>query len=363
MWDRPRSKHLDLHPDLASSASHVDDAQKSLRALQESADAFPNPHLKSAVSGVSALWQTAKRVEQSKEEAQAWSERSLEVLETLAEAVGHDPFDIPPLMLRDIRRFEKLLLEIRTAVEPPMEQGWTSRLFRSNRHGNGFNDFDKRLSELQQKFEEARSQRSGFDTPFVSTGALRVPPDPYSHTLESKPFRRRFPFSGWKSRLDPVSSTCADVASTTLKVLEKPAGSVPILSGAVSGISALGDTAKRVRQSKQRAQALSQHSVTLAEVVDHDQSNMPPLMLERHFVNQLSEVRATMVPITKRGWISRLCRLNRNEDILDTSSQRLNEAQEHYMVGTVTQIRAEQKNTADSLNTLNHRLLLSIVLF
>jgi len=38
----------------------VDDAQESLRALQESADAFPNPHLKSAVSGVSALWQIAK---------------------------------------------------------------------------------------------------------------------------------------------------------------------------------------------------------------------------------------------------------------------------------------------------------------
>ena len=49
-----------FHPDLASSASHVDDAQESLRALQESADASPNPHLKSAVSGVSALWQIAK---------------------------------------------------------------------------------------------------------------------------------------------------------------------------------------------------------------------------------------------------------------------------------------------------------------
>ena len=70
-------------------------------------------------------------------------------------------------------------------------------------------------------------------------------PDPYAHTLESKSSRRRFLFSGWKSRLDPVSSTCADVASTTLKVLEKPGGSaVPILSGAVSGISALLDTAK-----------------------------------------------------------------------------------------------------------------------
>lgn len=51
-----------FHLDLASSASHVDDPQESLRALQESADASPNPHLKSAVSGVSALLQIAKVV-------------------------------------------------------------------------------------------------------------------------------------------------------------------------------------------------------------------------------------------------------------------------------------------------------------
>jgi hypothetical protein len=273
-----RSFRSKFHPDLASSASHDDAAQESLRALQESADASPNPHLKSAVSGVSVLWQIAKveywlstevyvlpkRVEQSTKEAQAWSERSLKVLETLAEAVGHNPFNIPPLILEGIRNFEeyvsetnvesvvgiyltlhyiRLLLEIRTAMEPPMEQDRTSRPSESNR---GFDDFDNRLSELQQKFEEACSQRSGFDTPFVSAGALRVPRDPYSHsTLESKPFRRRFLPPGLKSRLDPVSSTCADVASTTLKVLEKAAGSaVPILSGAVSGVSAVLDTAK-----------------------------------------------------------------------------------------------------------------------
>ncbi|KAN0103779.1 hypothetical protein V8E52_011636 [Russula decolorans] len=309
---------------------------ESLRALQKSADAFPNSHLKSAVRSISALLQTAK----SKEAAQAWLQRSLKVLETLAEAVGHDPFNIPPAMLGDIRSFEKVLLEIRAAMEPPMEQGRTSRLFRLNRHRNGFNGFDKRLSELQQKFEEACSQRSSLDTPFASESirALTVPPNPYSHTLESKPFRRRFPFSGWKSRLDPVSSTCADVASTTLKVMEKAAGSVPILSGAVSGISAPGDTAKRVNLSKERAQAF-----------------------------QLSEVRTAMVPITERSWISRLFRLNRNEDILDTFNHRLKEAQQRFMVGIVTQTRVEasqfQKHTADSLNTLNHRLLLSIVLF
>ena len=70
-------------------------------------------------------------------------------------------------MLHSIR----LLFEIRTAMEPPMEQGRITRLFRLNRCGNAFNDFDKRLSDLQQKFEEASSRRSGFDTPSVSAGA------------------------------------------------------------------------------------------------------------------------------------------------------------------------------------------------
>ncbi|KAI0282599.1 hypothetical protein BGY98DRAFT_954891 [Russula aff. rugulosa BPL654] len=326
-----------FHPDLASSTSNDDAQESSLRALQESADAFQNPYLTSA------------RVEQSKQEAQTRSQHSLKVLETLAEAVGHDPFNIPPLMLDDIRNFEKLLLEIRTAMERPMERGRTSRLFRLNRRGNGFNDFDERLSELQQNFEDACSQRSRFDTPFVSAGASRVPPDTYSHTLESNLFRCRFRFSGLKSRLDPVSSTCADVASTTLKVLEKPGSSVPILNGVVSGISALLDTAKRVKQSKDRAQALLQHSATLAEDVDHGQSNMPPLMLERvrSYEDELSEVRAAMVPITERGWISRLFRLNRNEDILDTFNRRLNEAQQRFMVYRVEV--TFQKHTADSL--------------
>jgi hypothetical protein len=50
-------------------------------------------------------------VEQSKKEARAWSERSLKVLETLAEAVGHDPFNLPPLILGDIRSFEEYVSE------------------------------------------------------------------------------------------------------------------------------------------------------------------------------------------------------------------------------------------------------------
>ena len=91
-----------------------------------------------------------------------------------------------------------------------------------------------------------------------------------------------------------------------------------------------------------------------------------------HFVSQLSEFRAAMVPITEQGWISRLFRLNRNEDILDTFDRRLTKAQQRFMVssilllvsamlmmigivkvGIVTQTRVEasqfQKDTADSL--------------
>ena len=170
-------------------------------------------------------------------------------------------------MLKDIRSFEKyvseilveyivgiclmlhstrLLLEIRTAMELPMEQGLAPRLFRLKHR---FNSFDKRLSNLQQKFEEACSQRSGSDTLSVSAGASRVPPEPYPHTLESKPFRRLFRSTGLKSRLGRMSSTCADVTSTAMKVLEKLGSSVPILNGVVGGVSAVLDTAKVERYS------------------------------------------------------------------------------------------------------------------
>jgi hypothetical protein len=56
-FDMPRHR---FHLDLAPSALHVDDAQESLRARQESADALQNPHLKSVVNGVSDLLQAAE---------------------------------------------------------------------------------------------------------------------------------------------------------------------------------------------------------------------------------------------------------------------------------------------------------------
>ncbi|KAI0282602.1 hypothetical protein BGY98DRAFT_931565 [Russula aff. rugulosa BPL654] len=326
-----------FHPDLASSALHVDDAQESLKALQESADALPDPHLKthvkSAVSHVSVLWETAKS-----KKKQAWSRRSLKVLETLAEAVGPDSFNISPLMLDDIRSFEILLLEIRTA----MERSWTLRLFRSNRREN---DFDKRLSKLQRNFEEACSQRSGFDTPVVSAG---VPLDSYSHTLESNPFRSRSRFSGLKSRLSLVSSTCVDVASTTLTVLEKLGSAVPIISGVVSGVSALLETSKRVNQLKEKAQASLQHLATLTEDANQDQSNMLELL---RYEDELSEAHAALVLIMGQGWISRLLRLNRNEDILDTFDRRLIEMDKRLTASNLAQIKTKLKHIADSLLT------------
>jgi hypothetical protein len=50
------------------------------------------------------------------------------------------------------------------------------------------------------------------------------------------------------------------------------------------------------------------------------------------FVSELSEAHAALVLIMGQDWISRLLRLNRNEDILDTFDRRLNEAQQRLMV-------------------------------
>ena len=50
-----------------------------------------------------------------------------------------------------------------------------------------------------------------------------------------------------------------------------------------------------------------------------------------HF-SQLSEVRTAMVAITEQGWVSRLIRLNRNEDILDAFNRHLSEAHQRFMV-------------------------------
>jgi len=51
-----------------------------------------------------------------------------------------------------------------------------------------------------------------------------------------------------------------------------------------------------------------------------------------HFVNQLSEVHVAMALIMQQGWVLRLFRLNRNEDILDTLNHRLNEARQRFTV-------------------------------
>jgi hypothetical protein len=83
-----------------------------------------------------------------------------------------------------------------------------------------------------------------------------------------------------------------------------------------------------VKQSKESAQGLLQRSATFAEAVDHNQSNM----LLENLVSQLTEICAAVVPITERRWLSRLLRLNRIERILDNSNQRLNEAQQRFMV-------------------------------
>ena len=105
----------------------------------------------------------------SKTNAQILLNRSVEILEILADALP-DPSDIPSPMLISINRFEKyvfryqavfnshdvfcprLLLEIEDAMKPLTKQRPLKSLLHLNRNEDTLDDFHRRLDEAFQSF-------------------------------------------------------------------------------------------------------------------------------------------------------------------------------------------------------------------
>ncbi|KAF7350916.1 hypothetical protein MSAN_01653700 [Mycena sanguinolenta] len=129
----------------------------SLCALRDSADAFPP--LKSAVSGVVALWEIAKRAKSSKTDGRDIALRAKEIVDVIADAVP-DGSDIPPPMLQSIVRFTVTLEEIRirmTAIA--LTKGFS------------------RLTHLRQNEETVRGIKARLDHEyqiFLTASALRL---------------------------------------------------------------------------------------------------------------------------------------------------------------------------------------------
>ncbi|KAJ7889110.1 hypothetical protein B0H14DRAFT_2692344 [Mycena olivaceomarginata] len=114
----------------------------SLYALKESADACPQ--LKSAVSGVIAVWEIA---DHSKAEARDIALRTEEIIDVVADAIP-DPFAISPPMLQSIGRFAVLLDEIGRHLEAISGTNTVQRIVHLNRN-------ERTLQRIKAQLDDA----------------------------------------------------------------------------------------------------------------------------------------------------------------------------------------------------------------
>ncbi|KAJ7041640.1 hypothetical protein C8F04DRAFT_146850 [Mycena alexandri] len=137
----------------------------SLLALRDSADAFPP--LKSAVSGVVALWDIADRARHSKSDAHAIALRAKEILDVIADAVP-DGSAIPEPMLVGINRFTvydrvelrfttdhsalSLLADVGRSMETIAVTGGVSRVLRLNRNERILQNIKSQLDDAYRDF-------------------------------------------------------------------------------------------------------------------------------------------------------------------------------------------------------------------
>ncbi|KAJ7483302.1 hypothetical protein FB451DRAFT_1393414 [Mycena latifolia] len=143
----------------------------SMCALRDSADAFPP--LKSAVSGVLALWDIAERAQHAKSEARDIALRTKAILDLIADAVP-DGSDIPPPMLLSIERFTVTLDEIRCSMEDIALSDVSSRAGHLNRNDAKIRDIKAQLDEAYRDFLTASVLRSEVVQTQIQSYILKV---------------------------------------------------------------------------------------------------------------------------------------------------------------------------------------------
>ncbi|KAJ7909053.1 hypothetical protein B0H13DRAFT_1878072 [Mycena leptocephala] len=151
------SSHSELttSPFLTLSSDAI---RTSLTLLKESTDVFPP--LKSAVSGVLAVWDLADRVSTSDEDARVLAWRVVSILDAIYNAVGEGTSaTISPGMLQDVLKFEELLHEISTAMEAHLKPRWVRRMLRLRKHESQLVRFTSRLDAASEAFKIGSSSR------------------------------------------------------------------------------------------------------------------------------------------------------------------------------------------------------------
>ncbi|KAJ7907767.1 hypothetical protein B0H13DRAFT_1879313 [Mycena leptocephala] len=146
----PRSLNTES-PDPSFTTLTFDAILTSLNVLRESADALPP--LKSAVGGVVAVWDLAERLAASDEDAQKLAWRAITILDTIYNAVGEaDPQAISPRILKSILDFERLLNDLRNAMDRIAKRGRIRRLLNLRRIESQLASFNSRLDLVAEAF-------------------------------------------------------------------------------------------------------------------------------------------------------------------------------------------------------------------
>ncbi|KAJ7861177.1 hypothetical protein B0H13DRAFT_1900600 [Mycena leptocephala] len=146
----PRSLNTES-PDPSFTTLTFDAILTSLNVLRESADALPP--LKSAVGGVVAVWDLAERLAASDEDAQKLAWRAITILDTIYNAVGEaDPQAISPRILKSILDFERLLNDLRNAMDRIAKRGCIRRLLHLHRIESQLASFNSRLDLVAEAF-------------------------------------------------------------------------------------------------------------------------------------------------------------------------------------------------------------------
>ncbi|KAJ7918533.1 hypothetical protein B0H13DRAFT_2657374 [Mycena leptocephala] len=152
----PRAK-LKFGPARSNLKSALPDVLwTSLRALNESSDAFPV--LKSAVGAVVSICDIAQRAKHSKSDACDIALRTKEILDVVANAVP-DPLAISPPMLQSIMRFTNLLDEIRPRLEAIALTSVILRVVHLNRNEHTLQGIKAQLDDAYRDLVAASTLR------------------------------------------------------------------------------------------------------------------------------------------------------------------------------------------------------------
>ncbi|KAJ7721287.1 hypothetical protein B0H16DRAFT_1738330 [Mycena metata] len=146
-----------------------------------------------------------------------------------------------------------------------------------------------------------------------------------------------------------------DILSTSLVALKESADAFPPLKSAVGGVLAVCEIAHRAKHSKAAARDIALRAKEILEVIADavpDPSAIPPPMLHdiERFKFLLNDIRSQMEGMMLTSVLSRLVRLNRNEDALQSIKARLDDAYWDFLAASGLRVEVQQ-GTITALQT------------